>query len=107
MHNSITCHLYIVLCIVCSSPHVNSASIVPYTLFHLFSLPSPCSPSTQSPQCCPMSMSPFLIFFFFAQSLYHPHPVPTSGTAVSLLPTYESVTILIVGPFCSLDSMYE
>ena len=92
-------HLYSV---VCSSSYVS---------FHHHLLPKPSFTSPHlsvpwlSPHCylCPWGFS---LFFLFDSVLPSPLTQPPP-TAVSLLSIYESVSILLVSSFCSLDSTYE
>ena len=78
-------------CMVCSSPQVHH---------HLFPL-YPFLPSTTITTLLSMSMS----FFLFNSQFLQPHN--TFPIAVSLLSIYESVSVLLISSFCSVDFTYE
>ena len=94
--NSTTHRLYTVLCV-----HPKSSL-----------LPTPCiplSPSSTSLHLPPLGndhmvvhIHEFFLSFFLSPSTAHHPPI-----AASLLSAYGSVSILLIGPFCSLDSTYE
>ena len=97
VHNS-TDFISTLCCILCLPPQVRPPSITVYP-----PLPSStslhCPLPEQSPHCCLCPWVIFLLFFFIAQS---PHPWPL--ITVSLLSIHESVIILFLSSFYSLNS---
>ena len=72
-------------------------------IFIFFPLPfSPLIPASfqQSPHCC---TCPWVLFTF----CYNPSTPNLPRLAVIPLSIYESVPIFLIGPVCSLDSIYE
>ena len=90
-----------VCCVVYSQPQVKSPSITIY-----IPVPSFPSPSPHNHHTVVYVHEFFLPFFFFDQSI-HPLSSPHPLTDVSLFCIYESVSILLVTSFWSLDSTYE
>ena len=77
-----------------------------YHLSTLYPLPPPSIPSPlQRPHCC---LCPWVLSLFsLLLNTSIPNPQPPTPRAVSLLCSYESVSILLVSSVCSLDSTYE
>ena len=106
VYNSITHHLYIVLCVY----HPSQVSFHRYlSPCPLVPPPLPFSPVTTTVLSVSMRLFYVCMYVFcLILSCFHPAPQPSSHlTAVSLLPIYESVSILLVNPFCSSYSTYE
>ena len=96
--------------IVCSPPKVKSPSITiyhPFTLFYLPPPPYPLGCLCLWSICCLCLCSIFVCllnpFTFFTQSL---NSLP-SDSCRPVLCIYESVSILFVSLFCSLDSTHK
>ena len=93
-------------CIVCSPPQVKSLSTTIYPLFTLLQLRPPTSRSNHHTVVC---VHEFFSFLLFSSIPPPPHPPthPSHPNSISLLSFSESVSILLISSFCSLDFTYE
>ena len=111
VHNSTTHHLYTVLCV-----HHPTSSLPPSPFIPPFPPPPPPILSfQQSPQLLSGSMSFFSFHFIFCSIPSTPLRYLNPSTPLTQLPhscqldlyVYESVSILLISWFCSLESTYE
>ena len=106
VHNSIIPHLHIVLCV----HHLTSDLLPPAIISHLpSSIPFTHHPLWLSLLFMSMSFFVFVFCFCFIPSPFTPSPLNPfpSDSGQSPLCLYESVSILFVSSFRSLDSTYE
>ena len=96
VYSSIIHHLY---CVFTTPSHVSfHHHSPPFTHFYL--------PQSHSPLVITIQLSVSMRVVFFLNPITQSHN-PSPLVAVSLFSTYESVSILFVSLFCSLDSTYE